>query len=53
MKLPFKDDAPLLPDNYQNSLNRLKGVIKRLKGDPELFREYDDTIKQQINNQIL
>ena len=30
VKLPFKDDAPLLPDNYQNSLNGLKGVIKRL-----------------------
>ena len=52
VKLPFKDDAPFLPDNYQNSLNRLKGLIKRLKGDPELFREYDDN-KQQTNNQIL
>ena len=49
VKLPFKDDAPI-PDNYQNSLNRLKGLIKRLKGDPELFREYDDIIKQQTNN---
>ena len=52
VKLPFKDDVPLLPDNYQNSLNGLKGLVKRLKGDPELFREYDDIIKQ-TNNQIL
>ena len=47
VKLPFKETPSILPDNYNLSLNRLKGLIKCLKDDPELFQEYNSVMKGQ------
>ena len=47
VKLPFKEAPSILPDNYNHSLNRLKGLIKCLKADPELFQEYNSVMKEQ------
>ena len=53
VKLPFKETPSILPDNYNLSLNRLKGLIKRLKADPELFQEYNSVMKEQYQRGIL
>ena len=56
MKLPFKKPPPtpaILQDNYNPRLNRLKGLIKRLKADPELLQEYNSVMKEQCQRGIL
>ena len=34
--LPFKENRPILPDNYELSLNRLKKLKERLDKTPHL-----------------
>lgn len=38
----------MLPDNYHICLKRLHGLIKRLKQDPEVLKEYQSTIQNQL-----
>ena len=42
-----------LPDNYELSLKRLKGLLHRLKQTPELFQQYDSVIRDQIEQGIV
>ena len=48
VKLPWKEGHERLPDNYANSLGRMKSQLKRLKREPELLKEYDAIIKEQV-----
>ncbi|XP_028400806.1 uncharacterized protein LOC114523939 [Dendronephthya gigantea] len=52
--LPWNNDetAPLSND-YELSLNRLNSLINRLKKDPNLFREYNAIIEEQIKEGIV
>ncbi|CAB4007702.1 E3 ubiquitin- ligase DZIP3 [Paramuricea clavata] len=45
--LPWKESQDPLPTNYEFSLKRMKGQIKRLNKDPVLLGEYDSIIKAQ------
>ena len=45
--LPWKQGHKLLPDNYENSKNRLHALLKRLRNSPKLLKEYDEVIKDQ------
>ena len=45
--LPFKEDHDLLPDNYSRSLKRLSGLNNRFTKDPELFKNYNEIVKEQ------
>ena len=47
VKLPWKPNHPVLPDNYFLSKRRLQGLLTKLKQDRELFEEYDSIIKTQ------
>ena len=47
VKLPWKKDHPVLPDNYLLSKHRLERQFKKLQGSPELLSEYDAIIKEQ------
>ena len=38
-----------LPDNYNLSLNRLRGLSQKLKQTPAIFREYDAIIHDQLS----
>ena len=38
--LPWREFHDSLPDNYQLSLNRLQGLLRRLKQDPAVLKEY-------------
>ncbi|XP_057292541.1 uncharacterized protein LOC130621249 [Hydractinia symbiolongicarpus] len=51
--LPWKQDHEQMPDNFQNSRNRLTSVFRRLKAKPELLQQYDDIIKQQKRDGII
>ncbi len=53
VKLPWKEDKTLLPMNYNLSLMRLKGQIKKLQKDEEIAREYDKIIKEQYKAGII
>ena len=37
VSLPFKENRPILPDNYQLSLNHLKKLKERLHKTPHLL----------------
>lgn len=40
-KLPWKEGSSVLDSNYESSLSRIKGQIKKLRKEPEVLREYD------------
>ena len=46
--LPWKLPHPILPDNYELSMKRLSNLLKRLNQDPEVLKEYDSVIKEQL-----
>ena len=48
VKLLWKEGHDKLPDNYANSLGRMKSQLKRLRKEPELLKEYDAIIKEQV-----
>eukprot|EP00795_Rhopilema_esculentum_P009997 gene9997-18624_t len=54
VSLPWKEnyDSPL-PSDYKMCLGRLESVYTRLKGKPELLKEYDSIIKEQLTNDII
>ena len=39
VKLPFREDHPLIPDNHTSSVRRLSSLISRLKTNTNLLRE--------------
>jgi hypothetical protein len=53
VRLPWKQPQRMLPDNYNLCLGRLKGQVIRLWKDPELFQEYNDLIKKQVESGIV
>ena len=48
VKLPWKEGHDKLPDNHTNNLCRMKGQLKRLRKEPDLLKEYDAIIKEQV-----
>ena len=48
VKLPIKPHHEFLPDNHENSVNRLKSLTSKLQKNPSLFTEYDKIIKNYI-----
>ena len=53
VQLPWKKPRQDLPNNYELSLKRLKGLLRRLRNDPDVLREYDTVIKTQLNQGIV
>jgi len=53
VKLPFKDNHPMLPDNYTNASWRLATVIKKLKTQPEILKQDDQVIKEQLESVVV
>ena len=53
VSLPWRDFHEPLPDNYQLSCNRLRGLLHRLKQTPAVLREYDNIIRDQIDKGIV
>ena len=53
VQLPWRQDHDVLADNYQQSLTRLGALLSRLKRDPDVCREYDKIIKDQLETGVL
>ena len=53
VSLPWKNQHPILPDNYSLSLQLLQGLIQRLRQTPELLREDDSVIQTQVQQGIV
>lgn len=48
VQLPWKTPRQELPNNYALSLNRLTGLLYRLRHNPDVLHEYDAVIKGQL-----
>ena len=53
VKLPFKDNHPMVPDNYTVALRRLTTTNKKLKNQPEILKQYDDVIREQLESGVV
>ncbi|XP_068713173.1 uncharacterized protein [Montipora foliosa] len=53
VKLPFKDNQPMLPDNYTVALRRLTTTNKKLKNQPEILEQYDGVIREQLHSGVV
>ena len=53
VNLPWKDTHPPLPNNYELSQRRLSSLLNRLRKEPEVLREYDSVIRDQIQRGIV
>ena len=53
VELPFKIGCPVIPDNYDLSLKRLKSQKVRLQKDPKLLKAYDEIFQEQLKLGIL
>ena len=52
-KLPFKEEHPMLPDNYALCVKRLSSTLRRLRAKPEVLQEYDRIISEQEKSGIV
>ena len=50
--LPWRESLRPLPDNYQLSLRRLKGLLHRLRQNPTLLCQYDHVIQNQLSQGV-
>ena len=53
VQLPWKTPRRTLPNNYELSLRRLKGLLRRLKSNPDVLHEYDTVIKTQLQQGVV
>ena len=53
VELPFQEFHPVLPDNFQLSVARLKDQLKRLRQQPLVLEQYDEIITKQLQHGII
>ncbi len=53
VKLPWKEEHDVLPDNYKLSQTRLESQLRRLKQKPQVLEEYDRVIKEQLESGVI
>ncbi|XP_068720408.1 uncharacterized protein [Montipora capricornis] len=53
VRLPFKEDHDLLPDNFALCKSRLVSLLKRLSVKPDVSRQYNDVIREQLKQGII
>lgn len=46
--LPWKEDHPCIPDHFVLSLNRLRYLQNKLLKSPQILKEYDSIIRDQL-----
>ena len=51
--LPWREFHEILPSHYQLCLNRLHGLLHRLRQEPAILEQYDRTIKEQLETGII
>ena len=53
VKLHWKDQHPLLYDNFILAKKRLESLLKRLRQNSALLKQYSDIINEQLKNNIV
>ena len=53
VKLPWKENCPVIPNNFELCRNRLKSMFYKLRKEPEVLQEYDNIIKDQLEKGII
>ena len=53
IEIPWKNDCLPIPDNYNLCYNRLKSMHYKLNKTPEVLKEYDDIIQEQLRSGII
>ena len=53
MQLPWKEGHRELPSNYATCKTRLKSLLGRLRNEPEILREYDKVIREQLKAGVI
>ena len=53
INLPWKEQHEILHDNFEMSRRRLMSLLQRLQGEPEVLKEYDAVIKDQLGRGIV
>ena len=51
--LPWREFHDPLPDNYHLSVTRLQGLLRLLRQDPAILKEYDDIVQDQLRKGII
>ena len=51
--LPWKDEMPQLPSDFDLCAKRLRSLQRRLVSQPDLLTEYDGIIREQLQNGII
>lgn len=52
MRLPWRSDAPKLPDNKRVAQKRFENLKRNLKGDVSLFRRFNEVIQDYLQQGI-
>ena len=53
MQLPWKENRPTVPSDYELCVSRLRSLQRKLLKEPELVKEYDQIIEEQKNHGIV
>jgi len=53
VSLPWREYHESLPDNYDLSLRRLQGLLRRLRQDPAILKEYNAIIQDQLSKGVV
>ena len=52
-KLPFKEEHPLIPDNYTVCVKHLGSLMNRLRATPTILKEYHNVIEDKIRSGVV
>ena len=53
MSLPWRSPRPILHNNFNLCLKRLKGLLSRLRSEKDILRDYDSVIRAQVEQGIV
>ena len=53
VRWPWKDEPPDLPVNKELALGRLKSTVSRMRNKPDLMKQYDSIIQDQLEKGVI
>ena len=53
VRWPWREENPILFNNYKLSYGRLASTVKRLKENPETMMQYNDIIEDEVKKDII
>ena len=53
VRLPWKPEIPIIPDNYKLAAGRLSSTLRRLRKNESHLKEYERIINEQLSKGII